>query len=86
MHAGVLPPPVLGAHPSPRAAAHLVHVSEGARAEQPAQGQVAELMAMMTEFMASQSESQQANETQIEEEVAEAPAAKPKRKSRSKKK
>jgi len=36
--------------------------------------------------VASQSESQQANEPQVEEEVAEVPPAKPKRKSRSKKK
>jgi len=50
------------------------------------QGQVTELMAMMAEFVASQSESQQANEPQVEEEVAEVPPAKPKRKSRSKKK
>lgn len=50
------------------------------------QGQVNELMAMVTEFMASQSQTQQAEEAQADEATVESPAAKPKRKSRSKKK
>ena len=50
------------------------------------QNELTELKEMLQSFMLSQSQANEAEEVQVEEEVAEAPPAKPKRKSRSKKK
>ena len=50
------------------------------------QNELTELKEMLQSFMLSQSQANETEEVQVEEEVAEAPPAKPKRKSRSKKK